>query len=58
MPRAILVDMDPESLDAVKTGSLGASSFFRPENYFSGHNSTCSNFAIALLSREGKDLTE
>lgn len=43
VPRAILVDLEPGTMDAVRSGPLGA--LFRPDNFVFGQSGAGNNWA-------------
>jgi len=43
VPRAILVDLEPGTMDAIKSGPCG--SLFRPDNFVFGSNGAGNNWA-------------
>jgi tubulin beta len=43
VPRAVLVDTEPGTMDKIRSGSFG--SFFKVDNYIFGQNSTGNNWA-------------
>ena len=43
VPRAVLVDLEPGTIDAVRGGPRGE--LFRPDNYVSGHSGAGNNWA-------------
>lgn len=54
-PRAVLVDLEPGTMDAVKGGPLGK--LFRPDNYVFGHTGAGNNWAKGHYS-EGAELVD
>jgi len=55
VPRAILVDLEPGTMDAVKSGPLGA--LFRPDNLVFGQNGAGNNWAKGHYT-EGAELVD
>lgn len=55
IPRAILVDLEPGTMDAVKSGKMGR--LFSPENFMFGQNGTGNNWAKGFYT-EGAELVE
>ncbi|KAF7761595.1 hypothetical protein Agabi119p4_9587 [Agaricus bisporus var. burnettii] len=49
VPRAILVDLEVATMDAVRSGPLG--SLFRPDNFISGQSGAGNNWAKGLADR-------
>ena len=43
VPRAVLVDLEPGTMDAVRSGPLG--NLFRPDNFVFGQNGAGNNWA-------------
>lgn len=43
VPRSVLVDLEPGTIDAVRSGPCG--DLFRPDNYVSGHSGAGNNWA-------------
>ena len=43
VPRAVLVDLEPGTLDSIRSGALGQ--MFRPDNFVFGESSASSNWA-------------
>lgn len=43
VPRAVLVDLEPGTMDAVRSGPLG--NLFRPDNFIFGQNGAGNNWA-------------
>jgi len=43
VPRAILVDLEPGTMDSIRSGSLGH--LFRPDNFVYGQNGAGNNWA-------------
>ena len=43
MPRAVLVDLEPGTMDSVRSGPLG--NLFRPDNFVFGQNGAGNNWA-------------
>jgi tubulin beta len=60
VPRAILVDLEPGTGDAIRAGPIG--SMFRPDNFVSGQNGAGNNWAkgreCTLKLRNGLKLIE
>ncbi len=52
IPRAVLVDLDPETRDSVRSGPYGQ--IFRPDNFVFGQTAGKKNFAEAQNRTEGK----
>ncbi|KAL3584815.1 Tubulin beta chain (Beta tubulin) [Fusarium poae] len=55
VPRAVLVDLEPGTMDAVRSGPL--SQFFRPDNFVFGHSSAGNNWAKGHYT-EGAELVD
>jgi tubulin beta len=55
VPRAVLVDLEPGTMDAVRTGPLG--SLFRPDNFVYGQNGAGNNWAKGHYT-EGAELVD
>nr|AJQ24570.1 beta-tubulin TubP [Atkinsonella hypoxylon] len=55
VPRAVLVDLEPGTMDAVRAGPLGR--LFRPDNYVFGQSSAANNWAKGHYT-EGAELVE
>ncbi|QUC21140.1 uncharacterized protein UV8b_05383 [Ustilaginoidea virens] len=55
VPRAVLVDLEPGTMDAVKAGPLGQ--LFRPDNFVFGQSSAANNWAKGHYT-EGAELVE
>jgi len=55
VPRAILVDLEPGTMDAIKSGPCGA--LFRPDNFVFGSNGAGNNWAKGHYT-EGAELIE
>lgn len=53
--RSILVDLDPGSLDSVRSCPIG--SLFRPDNFISGQSSASNNWAKGFYT-EGAEIME
>lgn len=53
VPRAVLVDLDPGTLDEIRTSPIG--SFFRPDNYVFGQSGAGNNWAKGHYT-EGAEL--
>ena len=56
MPRALLIDLEPGALDAIRGGS-NLSHFFRPDNYVAGVNGAGNNWAKGFYT-EGAEILE
>jgi tubulin beta len=52
VPRAVLVDLEPGTMDAVKSGPLGH--LFRPDNFVFGQSSAGNNWAKGRKYRPRK----
>lgn len=55
MPRAVLVDLEPGTLDSVRSGPYGQ--IFRPDNFVSGHSGAGNNWAKGHYT-EGAELAD
>lgn len=55
VPRAILVDLEPGTMDSVRSGVIGR--MFRPDNFIFGQSGAGNNWAKGHYS-EGADLIE
>jgi tubulin beta len=55
VPRAVVVDLDPSSVDTVRAGTCGA--LFRPENFVVGRSSASNNWALGCY-KEGVELVD
>ncbi|KAG0231911.1 Tubulin beta-4B chain [Actinomortierella wolfii] len=55
VPRAVLVDLEPGTIDAVKTGEYGQ--LFRPDNYIFGQSGAGNNWAKGHYT-EGAELVD
>ncbi|KAG0047461.1 hypothetical protein BGZ83_007475 [Gryganskiella cystojenkinii] len=55
VPRAVLVDLEPGTIDAVRTGEWGA--LFRPDNYICGQSGAGNNWAKGHYT-EGAELVD
>lgn len=55
VPRAVLVDLEPGTMDAVRAGPLGG--LFRPDNFIFGQSSAANNWAKGHYT-EGAELVE
>ncbi|GJJ71045.1 tubulin beta [Entomortierella parvispora] len=55
VPRAVLVDLEPGTIDAVRTGEYGA--LFRPDNYIHGQSGAGNNWAKGHYT-EGAELVD
>eukprot|EP01039_Chlorochromonas_danica_P010425 gene10424-11543_t len=55
VPRAILMDLEPATLDCIRAGPFGQ--LFRPDNFVFGQNSACNNWARGHYS-EGVELID
>lgn len=55
VPRAVLVDLEPGTLDAIRSGPLGG--LFRPDNCVHGQDSAGNNFAKGHYT-EGSEIVE
>jgi len=55
VPRAVLVDLEPGTMEAIKSGPL--SNFFKPNNLVYGHNSAGNNWAKGHYS-EGAEIVD
>lgn len=55
MPRAVLVDLEPGTMDAVRSGPFGQ--LFRPDNFVFGHSSAGNNWAKGHYT-EGAELVD
>ncbi|KAK2684794.1 Tubulin beta chain [Fusarium oxysporum] len=55
VPRAVLVDLEPGTMDAVRSGPL--SQLFRPDNFVFGHSSAGNNWAKGHYT-EGAELVD
>ncbi|KAG5914288.1 hypothetical protein E4U53_004668, partial [Claviceps sorghi] len=55
VPRAVLVDLEPGTMDAVRAGPLGR--LFRPDNFIFGQSSAANNWAKGHYT-EGAELVE
>ncbi|EGU72303.1 hypothetical protein FOXB_17188, partial [Fusarium oxysporum f. sp. conglutinans Fo5176] len=55
VPRAVLVDLEPGTMDAVRSGPL--SQLFRPDNFVFGHSSAGNNWAKGHYT-EGAELID
>jgi tubulin beta len=55
VPRAVLVDLEPGTMDAIKAGPLGK--LFRPDNFVFGQNGAGNNWAKGHYT-EGAELIE
>jgi len=55
VPRAILVDLEPGTMEAIKTGPMG--NLFKPDNFVYGHNSAGNNWAKGHYS-EGSEIID
>ncbi|GLH06767.1 Tubulin beta chain [Gryllus bimaculatus] len=55
VPRAVLVDLEPGTMDAVRTGPIGR--LFRPDNFVFGQSGAGNNWAKGHYT-EGADLSE
>ena len=53
VPRAILTDLEPGTIDAVRAGPFGQ--FFRPDNLIFGKSGACNNWAKGYYT-DGSDL--
>ena len=49
VPRAVLVDLEPGTMDSVRSSSLGA--LFRPDNFVFGQNGAGNNWAKGRASK-------
>jgi hypothetical protein len=48
VPRAVLIDLEPGTMDSVRAGPLG--SLFRPDNFVFGQNGAGNNWAKGRAS--------
>ncbi|KAM6504564.1 Tubulin beta chain (Beta tubulin) [Fusarium solani] len=55
VPRAVLVDLEPGTMDAVRSGPFGQ--LFRPDNFVFGHSSAGNNWAKGHYT-EGAELVD
>uniref|UniRef100_UPI00358EC958 tubulin beta chain-like isoform X6 n=1 Tax=Myxine glutinosa TaxID=7769 RepID=UPI00358EC958 len=55
VPRAVLVDLEPGTMDSVRSGPFGQ--IFRPDNYVFGHGGAGSNWAKGHYT-EGAELVD
>ncbi|ELP91115.1 tubulin beta-4q chain, putative [Entamoeba invadens IP1] len=55
VPRSINVDLEPGTLDAIKSGKMGH--FFKPDSFICGHSGAGNNWAKGYYS-EGAELAE
>jgi len=55
IPRAVLVDLEPGTMDAIKSGPLG--NLFRPDNYIFGQSGAGNNWAKGHYT-EGAELVD
>jgi len=55
VPRAILVDLEPGTMESVRSGTYGK--LFRPDNYIFGHSGAGNNWAKGHYT-EGAELVE
>ncbi|KAH7248178.1 beta-tubulin [Fusarium solani] len=55
VPRAVLVDLEPGTMDAVRSGPFGQ--LFRPDNFVFGHSSASNNWAKGHYT-EGAELVD
>jgi len=55
VPRAVLIDLEPGTMDAVRTGTYGA--LFRPDNFVFGQNGAGNNWAKGHYT-EGAELVD
>lgn len=55
VPRAVLVDLEPGTMDSVRSGPLG--SLFRPDNFVFGQNGAGNNWAKGRELPLRSDLT-
>ncbi|KAJ7254331.1 hypothetical protein B0H12DRAFT_1017126, partial [Mycena haematopus] len=47
--RAVLVDLEPGTMEVIRSGPLG--SLFRPDNFVHGQNGASNNWAKGFVSR-------
>ncbi|KAF8947595.1 alpha-tubulin, partial [Entomortierella lignicola] len=55
VPRAVLVDLEPGTIDAIRTGEFGQ--LFRPDNYIFGQSGAGNNWAKGHYT-EGAELVD
>jgi len=55
VPRAVLVDLEPGTMDSVRSGPFGE--IFRPDNYVFGQTGAGNNWAKGYYG-EGAELTD
>lgn len=56
VPRAVLVDLEPGTMDSVRSGNFGQ--LFRPDNFIFGNNQQHSHSAASDLKPARSELTE
>ncbi|KAJ9550081.1 LOW QUALITY PROTEIN: hypothetical protein OSB04_022624 [Centaurea solstitialis] len=55
VPRAVLVDLEPGTMDSLRTGPYG--NIFRPDNFIFGQNGAGNNWAIVIVCKVFKYAT-